>query len=300
MAETLEPEQRQYFDNDREQYKASIKRQSNALFEAVGEQRTLLYIDNFESLLTTDFKISNKHEDLATFIYTLLKSASNQGVTLLLTSQRPPAFTVGHVQDLIKTYPPSDGLGGLPEDDALSLLRKLDANNEQGIKQVSEEILRSLISRCGGNPLVFEAILSVLNNEGASYLLADLIDDEKHLQEILENPIKALFDGQSKEGQDVLKALAIYRAAVPKEALSQILQLERQETHNRLSRLERNYAVLYDKENKIFSLRPSDQQYIYAQIPATERPAQHLKAAAYFYAQRKDAEDIRAFVKCCG
>ena len=188
-------------------------------------------------------------------------------------------------------YPPRHGLQGLPEDDALTLFYALDSDKNEGIYDTPETKLKELIKRCDANPRVLETIVGYLRNMGELYELSDLLDDEKELNGILQNPAKALYDSQPDTLKRLLEALAIYNKPVPIEALVHLLKQDANEVRKKLSQLERNYAFLYNKENKTFSLRAADQHYIYQQIDTENRINQHKQAASYYRKVRKPQED---------
>lgn len=294
LAETLTPEKRHIWEQQRRDNQANPARQSDLLLGHLSGRRTLLFIDNFESLLDESNIIINY--SVASFVYTLLTSAVNTSMTLFVTSQRAIKFPddiAGQINGRICEYPPQHGLQGLFEDDALSLLYKLDHDKSQGIHTIPGDKLRELIRHCGANPRVLETIVGYLQNMGDLYNLSDLLVDEQTLTNILQNPAKALYDSQPEELKPLLQALAIYNKFVPVQAISTSLDQDDIQLRKGLSRLERNFALLYDKRNKTCGLRSTDQQYIYKQINPKIKSVLHRKAVSYYHKLRQPKENWR-------
>ncbi len=288
LAETLTPELRRQWEDQRKANEGNPQNQSHSLLQLLSNQRTLLFIDNFEDLL--DEHNSIKDNDVASFVYTLLDSTGHN-TTLFITSQRAiklPNDLMAQTHNRTCEYPPRHGLQGLPEDDALKLFYALDSDRNEGIQDTPETKLKELIKRCDANPRVLETIVGYLRNMGELYELPDLLNDEKELSSILQNPAKALYDSQTDTLKHLLEALAIYNKAVPIEAITHIVGQDA-ELRKKLSQLERNYALLYNKDNKMFSLRAADQHYIYQQI--AEASHQHKQAAGYYREIRKPQEN---------
>jgi tetratricopeptide (TPR) repeat protein len=290
LAETLSPEKRHTWEQQRKESESNPENQSHKLLNLLDEQRTLLFIDNFEDFLDESNAIKNK--DIASFVYTLLSSAANTSITLFITSQRAiklPNDLMAQSHNRICEYPPRHGLQGLPEDDALKLFYALDSDRNEGIHSTPEPKLKELIKRCDANPRVLETIVGYLRNMGQLYELSDLLADEQELLNILQDPAKALYNSQPDELKGLLETLAIYGKPVPIEALNKLREQNTIELRKNLSRLDRSYALLYNKENKTFSLRAADQHYIYQQI--AEASHQHKQASGYYREIRKPQEN---------
>ena len=85
LAETLEPDKRHLWEQQRKANEGNPQNQSHSLLQLLSDQRTLLFIDNFEDLLNEHNSI--KDNDVASFVYTLLGSTAHN-TTLFVTSQR--------------------------------------------------------------------------------------------------------------------------------------------------------------------------------------------------------------------
>jgi tetratricopeptide (TPR) repeat protein len=244
----------------------------------------LIGLDNLESVLDQDNHIRAEFGDLRHFVETCLEW--DHGVRLVATSRSTlvlsPALE-GHLGARRVELRLDEGL---PEADAVALLRELDSDGRLGIHDASEALLRTLVHRCAGIPRTLETLIGTLRQR-RTWTLARLLAQEETLARLLDNPARELYESLTPDEQRVVQALAVYDRPVPAAAIRSLVP--RLPVEDLLDALVRNYVVTYDRD--YFSLHPLDQRYAYQQIPAAEgaaaRPALHTCAAAFFRTLRK-------------
>jgi len=244
----------------------------------------LIVLDNLESVLDQDNHIRAEFGDLRHFVETCLEW--DHGVRLVATSRSTLVLSTaleGHLGARRVELRLDEGL---PEADAVALLRELDSDGRLGIQDASDAILHTLAHRCAGIPRTLETLIGTLRQR-RTWTLARLLAHEETLARLLDNPARELYESLTPDEQLVMQALAVYDRPVPAAAIRSLLP--RLPVEDLLDALVRNYVVTYDREH--FSLHPLDQRYAYHQIPAAEgddaRPVLHTHAAAFFRTLRK-------------
>jgi tetratricopeptide (TPR) repeat protein len=267
------------------QEKTSLADKLEFLFRrAVGARRCLIVLDNFEDVLDEQNSIREEFADLGQFVEKCLEY--DHGARLIATSRRTLVLAPeleGRIGSRRSELPLDKGL---PEAEAIELLRELDTDGRLGIKDAADEVLRRIVRRCHGIPRTIETLVGTLRQR-RTLTLARLIADETVFTRLMDNPARELYESLTAEGRLTMQALAVYDRAIPAAAVRYLLPALA--VDEILDALVRNYVVAYDRDR--FSLHPLDQQYAYRQIPEAEgeyaRPALHSSAADFFRELRK-------------
>ena len=285
ICSTLEPEAREEL-RAKWQEKSSLTDKLEFLFRrTLGSRRCLIVLDNFEDVLDDENRIHDEFADLREFVESCLKY--DHGARLVATSRRTLVLSSPELEGRVggrRVELPLDE--GLPEEEAVALLRDLDGDGRLGIKEASAATLAEIARRCHGIPRTLVTLVGTLCTR-RTLTLARLIEDDAALTKLIENPARELYGGLSAEERLVVQTLAVYGRPVPAVAVRYLLPgLEVDEI---LDALVRNYVAAYDRD--CFSLHPFDEHYAYQQIPDSDgdfsRPALHGRAAQFFHEASK-------------
>lgn len=250
----------------------------------LGARRCLIVLDSFEDVLDEENRIRDEFSDLRQFVEKCLEY--DHSARLVATSRRtlvlPPELE-GRIGGRRAELPLDEGL---PEAEAVALLRELDGDGRLGIRDAPDTTLRDIVHRCEGIPRTLETLVGTLRQR-RTWTLTRLLQDEAAFSRLIENPARELYESLSPEERLVMQALAVYDRPVPAAAVRYLLPA--MPVDEILDALVRNYTVDYDRDR--FSLHPLDQRYAYQQIPDADgdytKSALHTRAAAFFRELRK-------------
>jgi len=256
--------------------------------------------DNFEDLLTSDGTITD--EGVYAFLESLLRQ--QHGIKLVITCREEILLPVGtyHRARFIRLDK------GLPEDDAITLMRELDHDGEGGLLNAPEHQLRDATRRVFGIPRAIEIIAGILRQDPTVSLEDLLLDHDLFGERVVENLIAEGYIRMDEKSRRVIEALAVLHFPVPSVAVEYLLfpffpDIDVAEV---LTRLLRSHFITYSKLNGTFSLHPLDQQYFYDRIPNHSNPRKvsqlddgqpysrrelELRAADYYVQLRKPREE---------
>lgn len=267
---------------------------ATVLLEKLHGGRYILYIDNLETLQdSATGEISDT--DLKAFLETVLEQGGALG--LLITSREP--LTLPRNLKTWERLIPLDE--GLPEDEAVALLRVFDPDGAAGLRDAADDVLRQIAVRTGGFPRALEA--------AAGLLLDDpLLTPDDVLRDLntMQGEMTSLIIGQAMErmsGPSVraLQALALFGRPVNQTALEYLLApfMDAASLRHTLSRLVRTYFASYNKSNGLFSLHPVDRDLCMTAIPTDisqpyNKIALHRRAAEYYFQSRKPKMEWRS------
>jgi tetratricopeptide (TPR) repeat protein len=291
LSETLSPEQQMQWDMLCRRYPDDIIRQSADLLGRI-ERPTLLYLDTFESYLDgLENSIAANYSELITFVYTLLTTESS--LTLVVSSQRPVMFEEELQSQIVpytRQYPPSNGLQGLLEDDALALFYKL--GEVCGVREVREETLREIIRRSSGFPQVLRRLVGYVLKQGASYSFSNLLEEEI-IEQMVENPSRAMYEDLNGDERRLMEALVVLGKPAPIEAVAQVADIINSQTRSCLAQLHQQFALYYSGDSQTYSLESGDTIYIGKQIELSTRLSLHRKSAAYYRSKHPLLDEVR-------
>lgn len=259
------------------------------LFHRVlGRWPCLLVLDNFEDLLDEGSYIREELADLRALIEKCLKL--DHGMRIVATSARSLMLPAELYARVGERYQEMRRFDGLPEDEAVALLRDLDHDGGLGIKGAPDGEVREVVVKFQRVPRAIESVRSELRRLRT---WARLYADKAALERLAADPAKARYETLTSEELLVVQALAVYGRPAPAAAVRSLLP--GLDVEASLGDLERDLIVAYDRDT--FQLHPSDQEYAYAQIPEAEgeytRAALHTAAAGYFRGLRRPESEWR-------
>ncbi len=256
IARLFDGETRKFLNELNQDSDLSDEDKTNQLLDILSVDKLyLFYLDNAEDML--DDKASFCDPGMDTFLQNLLTHPCS--AKLVLTSrdpvQLPPAATRRYRSILLKD--------GLPEEEAIALLRDLDTG-ERGLREADEGLLRRAARLCHGIPRALELLAGQLDDFTLS--LTSLLDDEERFRGQV---VETLFaDGYARlnEGErSVLRALAVLDKPSPTVAVEFLLHQTASlfDVPAALRTLSRSHIVTVDRERGMFSLHPLDREYVY-------------------------------------
>ena len=264
------------------------------LLETMQNGRYLILLDNLEDELTEDGAI--RDEGLRVFVERCLLQDS--GMRLIVTSREHVKLAAAalHRSRTISL------LEGLPENEAIALLRDLDPQGALGLRGAPDTVLRRAAQLTQGIPRALEILAGILYNDPTASL-SELLADERGFREHVVNELVAVgYRSLGKDEQRVLEALAVFDRPMQETAIAYLLHpwFPDLDTHRSLRRLMQGYFVNMNKGSGEFDLHPLDREYAYHQIPeetATGELGYTRKdlelRAAEFYASIRKAPDLR-------
>lgn len=279
----------------------SVAQKTEALIRALSAGRYVLLLDNLE-LFQNPETGELRDPDLKAFIETVL---GNPGTLRLLVTSREPIQLPRALKGYEKLVPLE---AGLPREDAIDLLRTLDADGAAGVRDAAEEQLGKLIELLGGLPRALEAAVGLLL-EDPTVTLDDVLEDVSIMRgEVVSSIVQQAINHLSAEAQRVMEALAVFRRPVTQTALEYVLApfITTANLRGIMARLLRGHFASYNNATQTFAIHPIDREYCYNRIPAGERAnltaektpysrvILHHRAAEYYNrARRPEAEWTR-------
>jgi tetratricopeptide (TPR) repeat protein len=251
----------------------------------------LLVLENFEDALAGDGTIADT--ELGTFVDVCL--TTSHGLRIIAASKRP-AFVGSPGLVAVRTVLLDSGL---PEDDAVALLRDLDPEGRLGLRDSGDKLLREAARRCYGVPYALHRLVGLLASDPA-LTLAELLDNAALFRE-LEHLIAEQYGRLNVEECRVVEALAVYGRPVLSAAVYYVMSLlyPGVEVDGCLRALVRGYFVIYHRGRQTYELHPLDEKYVYERIPEDgpySRRALHRRAAEFYRQLRKPAEECLGIV----
>ncbi|MCL4300689.1 MAG: DUF4062 domain-containing protein [Anaerolineae bacterium] len=226
----------------------------------------LMLLDNLEDKLDDDGTITD--EGLRLFIEACLTQPT--GVRLIVTSREviklSPTTRPGVRQIFLRD--------GLPEEEAIALLRELDPQGQLGLQDAPDTDLRRAAQIAMGIPRALELLTSILEDPTMS--LPRLLAARSTETEMVEQWVAEGYRHLSQEEQQVMEALAVFNRPVSETAIAYLLHpwspgLNVQAC---LRRLANKNFVSANRVTGQYSLHPLDREYAYRQIPDRPNGAQ--------------------------
>ena len=260
------------------------------VIEAVGDQRIVALLDNFEDLLDESGRIQDGDElgDLLSGL-----AEADTGLKFLLTSRErvefdPRSLTRTRVIEL---------RSGLPEGESIRMLRELDPQAEYGLQQSAESALAGIAAKVHGIPRALQLVVGLLANDPL-LAVTDLTDSRMHLVDDSLNGIIAETHARLDEAARwVLLALAVLGRPESLGALDFILRpfAPGSDVPAVVRRLIRTHIVSVDKLTRHMALHPADRAYLLGQA-AEQRGAiltlMHRRTAEYYLSIAPSPADI--------
>lgn len=254
--------------------------------------RTGLYVvllDHIDPLLDDSTHLADPQLDR---FFELLLAHPNR-LRLITTSCQPITSSGPHGAPLRHWYtlPLTDGL---PEEQAIEMLREMDAQGSLGLAQASEAMLHEVLDVTGCIPRALELFASLLANDpflNLDQLRRTFLDSEGVVKQLVEQSYVRL----DNSARLVLVALAVFRRPVTTLAVDFMLKESAPglDVPSILRRLTRTYTVTVNRVTSEIALHPIDREWVYGMHRRQEGEALfpslvalQRRAAAYYRQQR--------------
>lgn len=235
------------------------------LLETLQEGVYVILLDNLEDVLNDDNAI--QEEGLRLFVERCMLQPG--GARLITTSREQVAVTPAAVRSA-RHIPLREGL---PEDDAVALLRDFDGDGRLGLRDAPEADLRRAVQLTQGIPRALEILVGILDRD-PTLTLAELLADETVFgEQVMESLIAAGYERLGEDERRVLEALAVFNRPVDATAIAFLLQpwFPALDVRASLRRLVNSYFVTFNRTTGEYSLHPMDREYVYRRIPEEEQ-----------------------------
>ncbi len=259
------------------------------LLEAMQDGLYLILLDNLESVMAGDGTITK--DGLRLFVERCLIQPG--GVRLIATS-REQVKTSAAALHSTRSIPLRKGL---PEEEAVALLRDLDPQGTLGLRDTPEEDLRRAARLTRGIPRALEILAGILHEDPTASLPRLLADEGLFGEQVVEQLVAAGYSRLGEAERRVMEALAVFDRPVEETAVAYLLHpwWPGLDAHASLRRLVRGYFVSVSRVTSRYSLHPLDREYAYRRIPDTadEEPGAYnrrnleLRAADFYASIRK-------------
>lgn len=261
---------------------ASLTAKVETLLQAMQGGLYLILLDNLESLLTEENTIAE--EGLRLFVEHCLMQPT--GARLIVTSRRRVRFSDAGLPN-VRTILLGEGL---PEKDALSLLRELDPQGMLGLRDAPIEDLRRTFQLTGGIPRALELVAGILHRDPTTRLNTLLDDSALFGEQVVEQLVAEGYRRLSEDEQRVMEALAVLDRPVIDEAIVYLLQpwCPDLPVQDCLRRLVSSYLVRTSRVTGEYSLHTLDREHSYSQIPGDDQAGGYhrrnleLRAAGFY------------------
>ena len=199
---------------------SSTEKTVEALTEAFSRGRTVILLDNFEDALAADTAEIGDAE-LRSALEALLKLPPH-GLKVIITTRLAPSNLALVTPSLQRRLDLDQGLG---EQDAIVMLRDMDADGKVGLKSADNALLAEAWIRTRGYPRALEHLFGILSADRDATLPDILNDTKRYLPEnVVDVLVGEAFSRLDVTAQRVMQALAIYRYPVVPAAVDYLLQ----------------------------------------------------------------------------
>ena len=239
----------------------SLQAKVEYLLETLQDGVYLILLDNMEDVLDADNAI--KEEGLRLFVERCMLSPG--GARLVATSREQVAVTPAALSGA-RRIPLREGL---PEAEAMALLRELDQDGHLGLRDAPEADLRRAAQLTQGIPRALEILAGILDRDPTLRLSELLADEELFGEQVMEGLVAAGYQRLGKEEQRVMEALSVFNRPVDATAIAFLLQpwFPALDVRASLRRLVNSYFVNFNRATGEYSLHPMDREYVYRRIP---------------------------------
>ena len=266
----------------------SLEAKVEGLLEALRDGLYVILLDNLEDGLTEECEIAEEGPRL--FVERCLTGPG--GARLIATSRDEVKLADAALHNG-RCIPLREGL---PEDDAVALLRDLDSDPEVplGLCDATEGELRRAARMTRRIPRALESIAGILREDPATDLPGLLDDPDLFGEHVVEKLVK---EGYKRLGEDerwIMEALAVFNRPVSDTAVTFLLQpwFPGLDVPAVLRRLCKGYFVTASRITGEYQLHPLDHAYAYRHISQEPGDAYtlrnlELRAAEYYRELRK-------------
>lgn len=257
------------------------------LLETMQDGLYLILLDNLEDHLSPDGTIAD--EGLRLFVECCLTQPG--GARLIATSREQVQVASAALRNA-RHIPLREGL---PEDEAIALLRELDPSGELGLRDATESDLRRAVQLTGGIPRALEIIAGILQADPTANLPRLLADASLFGEQVVESLVAASYHRLGENERRVMEALAVFDCPIEETAIAYLLYpwCPNLDVRGCLRRLANSYFVSANRTTGAYSLHPIDREYAYQHLSDDEEPDKYnrrnleLRAADFYASIRK-------------
>ena len=266
---------------------ASLAAKVEYLLETMHDGLYLILLDNLEDYLIEDGDIAE--EGLRLFVERCLTQPS--GARLIVTSREQVRIAAAALHGA-RSIPLRTGL---PEDQAVALLRDLDPQGMLGLRDALEGDLRRAVQLTRGIPRALEVLAGILHRDPTTSLPKLLADEGLFGEQVVEQLVAEGYRRLGEDERRIMEALAVFDRPVDDTAIIYLLHpwLPGLDVRACLRRLASGYFVSVNRVTGEYSLHPLDRDYAYRQLPDDEGPDTYnrrnleLRAADFYAGIRK-------------
>ncbi len=231
------------------------------LLETMQDGLYLILLDNLEDHLSPDGTIAD--EGLRLFVEHCLTQPG--GARLIATSREQVQVASAALRNA-RHIPLRDGL---PEDEAMALLRALDPSGELGLRDAPESDLRRAVQLTGGIPRALEIIAGILQADPTTSLPRLLAGKSLFGEQVVESLVAASYHRLGENERHVMESLAVFGCPIEETAIAYLLYpwCPDLDVRSCLRRLVNSYFVSVNRSTGAYSLHLLDREYAYLHLP---------------------------------
>jgi len=227
----------------------------SGLWEALRRRRVVVVLDNLDDLQEPKTGVLGD-EDIRDFLMSACRTPWSPRV--VITSIRPvvlPFELRPHVASL-------ELVDGLPDVDAVAVLRKLDAYGVSGLNELDDEQLVAAARRVHGVPRGLELLAQLLEDD--PFALEHVLASPAAPEELLSQLVAGSYAKLPGPERAVVCAVALAGVPLPASELPEILRgvVEQAQVRAAVHRLHRNRELGLDRQSGLLRLHPLDADYV--------------------------------------
>jgi len=257
------------------------------LLESLQGGEFVILLDNLEDCLTESGEIAE--EGLRLFVEACIRQPG--GAWLIATSREqvktPPAALAN-----TRHLPLRDGL---PEKEAIALLRELDPQGNLGLRDAPEQDLCRAAQLTRGIPRALEIVVGILQADPVASLRALLADEALFGEQVVERLVEEGYGRLGEGERRIMEALAVFDRPVEATAVAFLLHPWFPDigVAAGLRRLVGGHFVSVSRATEEYSLHPLDQEHAYGRLAEDEAAGAYnrrnleLRAAKFYASIRK-------------
>jgi hypothetical protein len=259
------------------------------LLTALRARNAVLVLDNLDDLQDPD---SGELTDQGLIAFLVAMGRAPHPPIVVTTSQRPielPLELFGHFVVL-------EIDDGLEADEAVELLRQLDASNRAGLRDLPDAELLQAVERVYRIPRGLELLVALMEKRRTA-TLRRLLDAQDTPEALLRGLVSEGFRSLDDVGRDVVTLLALADTPLPADALPEMLAHEHtpDAVVATVERLAETHMIGFERNTGMARLHPIDSDYIRGTLFADQRQKAtfDLRLADWLASQRTDPETWR-------
>jgi tetratricopeptide (TPR) repeat protein len=225
------------------------------LWEALRRRRVVVVLDNLDDLQDPESGVLDD-EETRDFLASACRTPWPPRV--VTTSVRPlvlPSELRPHVASL-------ELVDGLPDADAVAVLRALDSYGVAGLDELDDEELVAAARRVHGVPRGLELLAQLLEDD--PYALEQVLASPAAPEELLSQLVAASYTLLTGPERAVVGVVALAGVPLPAAELPEILRgvVEEAQVRAAVHRLHRNRELGLDRQSGLLRLHPLDADYV--------------------------------------